>query len=178
MNIVASTITLTTAALDATPLSLGDYHQYSRPDYFVSLFNRTDHYSTVHKTLIGEYACVQPNQKGRLGVDWGLPQSPWSTWIGTISEAVFLIGAERNTDHVIGSSYAPLLQNLNSYEWTVSHSLFGISTAFGDLPLISFIAGFDCFHSRSSTERAFNIILSSQGKLSIQSNISLFTFQF
>lgn len=30
-------------------------------------------------------------------------------WIGSVSEAVFLLGAERNSDRVIGVAYAPLL---------------------------------------------------------------------
>lgn len=47
-----------------------------------------------------------------------LSTSPWSYWIGAVSEAVFTIGMERNADRVWGWSYAPLLQNLNSYEWT------------------------------------------------------------
>jgi alpha-N-arabinofuranosidase len=120
MNVLSSTVALTTSALSATPLSGLDYHQYTRPNYFVSQFNFFDHYSTVHKTLIGEYASIQPNQINRLGADWTAPKNPWSEWIGTIAESIFLIGAERNTDHIIGSCYAPLFQNLNSFQWTVS----------------------------------------------------------
>lgn len=44
--------------------------------------------------------------------------SPWSYWIGAVSEAVFVLGLERNADRIWGFSYAPLLQNLNSYEWS------------------------------------------------------------
>lgn len=44
--------------------------------------------------------------------------------IGTVSEAVFLLGLERNSapNKIYGASYAPLLQNLNSFEWTVGLS--------------------------------------------------------
>lgn len=55
-------------------------------------------------------------------------------WIGTVAEAVFLIGAERNADKIFGAAYvrhsqthyelfslilaqAPLFQNLDSYQW-------------------------------------------------------------
>jgi alpha-L-arabinofuranosidase len=65
----------------------------------------------------GEYATIQPNILGGGGTDWNSSRSVWPFWIGTVAEAVFLIGAERNTDGIIGASYAPLLQNLNSYEW-------------------------------------------------------------
>lgn len=44
--------------------------------------------------------------------------SLWPYWIGSVSEAVFVIGMERNADRVWGWSYAPVLQNLNSYEWS------------------------------------------------------------
>ena len=32
----------------------GDYHQYTRPDYFVGQFNYFDHFPTGHKTLVGK----------------------------------------------------------------------------------------------------------------------------
>lgn len=44
--------------------------------------------------------------------------STWAYWIGSVAEAIFILGAERNADRVWGLSYAPLLQNLNSYEWS------------------------------------------------------------
>jgi len=115
MNIIASTV-----MNDPRPgNSGGDYHQYTRPDYFVSQFSFFDHFSTVHETLIGEYAHVQPNSRTLAGTDWNAPKLEYPVWIGTVSEAIFLIGVERNTDHIIGASFAPLLQNINSYKWSV-----------------------------------------------------------
>ncbi|KAF2103488.1 putative vacuolar segregation protein [Rhizodiscina lignyota] len=97
--------------------STGDYHQYTRPDYFVSQFNFFDHYPQNRTALIGEYAAVQPNIAAGGGVNWDDPRWKFPYWIGTIGEAVFLIGAERNADKILGAAYAPLFQNLNSYEW-------------------------------------------------------------
>jgi alpha-L-arabinofuranosidase len=94
----------------------GDYHQYTRPDYFASQFNFFDHFPTAHKTLIGEYANVQPNAPTLQGTDWDAPKFEYPVWVGTVAEAVFLIGAERNTDQIIGAAYAPLFNNLNSYQ--------------------------------------------------------------
>lgn len=68
--------------------------------------------------LLGEYAVVQPNVPEGGGVIWTDPKWPFPMWIGTVSEAVFLIGAERNADKIFGAAYAPTLQNLNSYQWT------------------------------------------------------------
>ncbi|TVY25586.1 Alpha-L-arabinofuranosidase A [Lachnellula hyalina] len=99
--------------------SATDYHTYSRPDYFVSQFGHFDNASREYKSLIGEYACVQGNVYNQVvGVDWDAPKLPWNPWVGSVSEAIFSLGAERNGDAIIGMSYAPGFQNLNSYEWT------------------------------------------------------------
>lgn len=97
--------------------STGDYHQYTRPDYFVGQFDFFDHYPLNRSTLIGEYATIQPNIPGGGSSNFSLPRWKFPHWIGSIGEAVFLIGAERNADKILGASYAPLFQNLNSYEW-------------------------------------------------------------
>ncbi|TVY83677.1 Alpha-L-arabinofuranosidase A [Lachnellula suecica] len=94
-----------------------DFHIYTRPDYFVTQFGKFDNASREHKTLVGEYACVQGNLDEVVGVDWDLPRVPWPTWVGAVSEAVWSLGIERNGDAVLGMSYAPGFQNLDSYEW-------------------------------------------------------------
>ena len=100
--------------------SATDYHTYTRPDYFVSQFGHFDNASREYKSLIGEYACIQGNVYNQIvGVDWDAPKLPWVIWVGSVSEAIFSLGAERNSDAVIGMSYAPGFQNLNSYEWAV-----------------------------------------------------------
>jgi alpha-N-arabinofuranosidase len=97
-----------------------DYHTYTRPDYFVSQFGHFDNASREYKSLIGEYACIQGNVYDQIvGVDWDAPKLQWTLWVGSVSEAIFSLGAERNGDAVIGMSYAPGFQNLNSYEWAV-----------------------------------------------------------
>ena len=63
---------------------------------------------------------MQGNVAGQPeGVDWNLPKFDYPVWIGAVSEAIWSIGAERNTDAVVGMSYAPGFQNLNSYSWSV-----------------------------------------------------------
>lgn len=51
---------------------------------------------------------MQPNEQGQLGVNWTEVRSPFPFWIGTVSEAVFLIGAERNSDVVWGAAYVSI----------------------------------------------------------------------
>lgn len=55
-----------------------------------------------------------------MDTDWDAPKNAWPNWIGSVAEAVFLIGAERNADRIWGATFAPLFQNLNSYQWAVS----------------------------------------------------------
>jgi hypothetical protein len=53
---------------------------------------------------IGEIAATETNNG--VGIDWGntyFSLYPW--WIGSVAEAVFLLGAERNADKVIGTTY-------------------------------------------------------------------------
>ena len=56
-------------------------------------------------TFPGEYAAVQPNIPSGGGVNWNLPKWMFPMWIGTVAEAVFLIGTERNADKMIGAAY-------------------------------------------------------------------------
>ncbi len=101
----------------------GDSHSYLTPDGFVQSFGMFDQLTKGNLTLIGkttrclhrssvirvcvsdcplgEYAAVHPNG----GIDWDGPLQPWPWWGGAVSEAIFLIGAERNSDRVIGATY-------------------------------------------------------------------------
>ncbi|KAK4156064.1 glycoside hydrolase superfamily [Chaetomidium leptoderma] len=94
-----------------------DFHEYTRPDYFVSQFGMFDSWSAGNPIIIGEYATIQNNTGKLEPTDWDAPKNQWSNWIGSVAEAVFLLGAERNADRIWGATFAPLLQNLNSYQW-------------------------------------------------------------
>ena len=68
----------------------------------------------------GEYAVIEGNNASMASVDWSSNRErlAFPSWEGSVAEAVFLLGAERNSDMIIGASYAPTLQNSNSYQWT------------------------------------------------------------
>ncbi|KAK3319529.1 glycoside hydrolase superfamily [Cercophora scortea] len=91
----------------------GDYHPYLTPDEFVAQFNKFDRLSKNNLTFIGEAATVHAN--GGKGWDGNLMPNPW--WAGSVAEAIFLLGAERNADRIIGATYAPGLRNLNRWQW-------------------------------------------------------------
>ncbi|CZR66471.1 probable alpha-N-arabinofuranosidase A precursor [Phialocephala subalpina] len=119
LTIISSTGDYTAIGGSGETATWTDFHTYSRPDTLVSMFDKFDHASREYKTLIGEYAIVQENLEGQLaGVNWDLPKFPQPVWVGAVSEAIWSIGAERNSDAVVGMSYAPGFQNLNSYNWS------------------------------------------------------------
>jgi alpha-N-arabinofuranosidase len=153
LSIVSSTGDYTAIGGSGANATFTDYHIYTRPDTFVSKFGTFDHASREYKTLIGEYACVQENLKDTIaGVNWDLPKYEWPVWVGAVSEAIWSIGAERNGDAVIGMSYAPGFQNLNSYEWTVSVTLQPASQK------LSTVARPDLFHCGHVTDCPVNFL--------------------
>jgi alpha-N-arabinofuranosidase len=111
ITVLASTIDMTLPG-DAG----GDYHLYDIPDNFVTRFGFFDNMSEDHPILLGEIAAVQYNG---AEIDWSnrhFSLYPW--WIGSVAEAVFLLGAERNANKIIGTTYAPMLVNLDNYQWS------------------------------------------------------------
>jgi len=69
-------------------------------------------------TTSGEIANIDTNLPGDPAVDFNASRLTFPSWIGAVAEAVYYIGLERNSAAMIGVSYAPLLENLNSIQWT------------------------------------------------------------
>jgi len=81
-----------------------DEHFYDSPEWFMRNANHFDRYDRKGpKIFVGEYAVTKECGQGNLR--------------GAIGEAAFMTGLERNSDHVIMASYAPLLVNLNHRAW-------------------------------------------------------------
>lgn len=97
----------------------GDFHEYALPIQMASQFTYFDNYTSANPILIGEYAVVEPDGFNRTSVDWysGAPRAFTPIWYASVAEAIFLLGAERNSDKVISACYAPMFQNWNSWEW-------------------------------------------------------------
>lgn len=102
---------------------IGDYHPYREPDSLVEEFVRFDNDPVGH--IVGEVAATHPN--GGTSWDGGLMPFPW--WIGTVGEAVSLIGYERNADRIPGTFYAPVLRNMNRWQWAVTIVQFAADPA-------------------------------------------------
>jgi alpha-L-arabinofuranosidase len=81
-----------------------DEHFYDTPEFFMRHATHFDKYDrNGPKIFVGEYAVTRNCGLGNLR--------------GAIGEAAFMTGLERNSDHVIMASYAPLLVNLNHRAW-------------------------------------------------------------
>jgi alpha-N-arabinofuranosidase len=90
-----------------------DEHHYLSPDDFVASFNEWDNVdrTTGYGILVGEYAST-------TGDDGSTTY--WSNVQGSVSEAVYMIGMERNRDIVKMASFAPLLEHYDMAQWSVS----------------------------------------------------------
>ncbi len=81
------------------PCEIVDEHYYRWPSWFAQCYNKYDSYDrSGPKVYVGEYAVT--NDFGTVG-----------NLNAALGEAVYMLGMERNSDHVIMSSYAPIFMN-------------------------------------------------------------------
>ncbi len=100
------------------PVEVIDEHYYNDPAFFFANANRYDSYDRKGpKVYVGEYAVTQGSGLGNH--------------IGAIAEAAFMTGMERNSDHVVMSSYAPLFANVNAKAWNPDLIYFDSSKVYG-----------------------------------------------
>ena len=86
-----------------------DEHYYMSPDWFLKNSGRYDHYDRKGpKVFAGEYAAQSAGQTS--------PENR-NNWKTAIAEAAFMTGLERNGDVVRMASYAPLLANVDAWQW-------------------------------------------------------------
>lgn len=95
--------------------TIGDYHPYREPDELVGEFDRFDN-DIGH--IVGEVAASHVN--GASSPRWEGPLYKYPWWIGAVGETISLIGYERNSDRVPGAFYAPVLRNMNRWQWAVT----------------------------------------------------------
>jgi len=101
--------------------SFVDLHVYQTPEWFIQnneiYKSRTEYPLTGPLILEGEYAVTATNSSCLFGpISCGRLDYP--SLRGAVAEATFMAGLERDSNLVFGASYAPLLQNLDSTQWT------------------------------------------------------------
>lgn len=99
--------------------ALEDFHLYARPDYLVENFGFFDQLASDHKILVGELAVLQYNNGNRNeSANFTEPHIPAPFWAGSVAEAIYYIGLERNTDKIWGTTYFSLLENFINTQWS------------------------------------------------------------
>ncbi|MBP1664655.1 MAG: hypothetical protein H6Q19_1795 [Bacteroidetes bacterium] len=100
-----------------TPADMVDEHYYRDPQWFINQYNKYDTYSrTGPKVYVGEYAVTSGCGKGNL--------------ISAIGEAVYMAGMEKNSDHVVMNSYAPIFVNDNNRAWNPDMIVYNASEVY------------------------------------------------
>lgn len=102
------------AAPDCLPAQLPegawvDYHTYANESSLVANFSQWDNWDRSIPVFVGEFACNGT-------ADGVRPLLPYMG--GSVAEAVYMIGFERNADVIQMQAYAPTLQLFNSTQWT------------------------------------------------------------
>jgi alpha-L-arabinofuranosidase len=106
-------IVATTPVTSRTPDVL-DEHFYPSASWFNDNATRYDTYDrSGPRVLVGEYGALEGSPTGSLNA--------------AIGEAAFLTGAERNSDLVIGTMYAPIIVNESASNWRTN--MLGIDAA-------------------------------------------------
>ncbi len=108
----------TRSGMEDQPMEYVDDHFYRNPSQF---FAMADYYDKTnrdgHKIYVGEYAVNRGVGAGNL--------------FGALSEAVFMLNLEKNSDIVTMASYAPLFENVNQRDWPVNLILYDSSRVVG-----------------------------------------------
>ncbi|VDC07497.1 unnamed protein product [Peniophora sp. CBMAI 1063] len=103
--------------LDPVPQSY-DSHVYDTPTWFAQNSLMYDGFERNGTTYFeGEYAAISTNASNIFGT----PEEGrfvYPVVSGSISEAAYMMGLERNSDIVFAASYAPLLGHVTENQWT------------------------------------------------------------
>ncbi|CCM00811.1 uncharacterized protein FIBRA_02853 [Fibroporia radiculosa] len=112
-----------------TPLQY-DVHVYQTPEWFVeNAFYYDSFERNGTRYFEGEYAATSTNESDLYGSsEYGRLLYP--TMQSSTAEAAFMTGLERNSDIVFAASYAPLLQLVNSSQWTPDLVNFDAGTVY------------------------------------------------
>jgi alpha-L-arabinofuranosidase len=111
-------ITIADTRMPDMPIEFVDDHFYVNPARFfnmASYYDKTDR--NAFKIYVGEYAVNNGVGAGNL--------------LGALSEAVFMLNMEKNSDVVKMCSYAPLFENVNDRRWAVNLIRFDSSRVVG-----------------------------------------------
>ena len=100
------------------PLDIIDEHYYNNPKFFMQKAYMYDDYDrSGPKVYVGEYAVTQGCGGGNL--------------VAALGEAAYMTGLEKNSDHVVMASYAPLFVNPSMRRWNPNAIVFDQGRSYG-----------------------------------------------
>ncbi len=100
-----------------------DEHYYMPPQWFLENTARYDNYDrSGPRIFAGEYAAQTAGTTS---------DANHNNWKAAIAEAAFMTGLERNGDVVTMASYAPLMANVNAWQWKPDAIWFDNLRAYG-----------------------------------------------
>ncbi len=117
---VESWATDTPSWRNENPVEIVDEHYYRSTDWFKQQYNKYDYYDrNSNKVYVGEYAVTS---------NYGA----WGNLNAALSEAIYMLGMERNSDICTMTSYAPIFCNENHPgPWMPDLIRFNAYDAFG-----------------------------------------------
>ncbi|OJD34395.1 alpha-n-arabinofuranosidase a [Diplodia corticola] len=120
LTIIAGTDDLTCLPSPVPAGVVLDYHNYGASPELVANFSQFDHYDRSNPLLIGEFSAYasQANDNDEEDPNDNAYRNVYPYMGGSVAEAVYMLGCERNADLIRMSAYAPLLQLFNSTQWT------------------------------------------------------------
>jgi len=127
MHIIVASIRNPEEKPKDSPVEIMDEHYYQSVDWCLNNFHKYDSYPTnAPKVFIGEMGVTSDPSLGQSGDKIKLNN------LGTaLGEAVFWLGAERNSDRVNMTTFAPLLCRLDHKMWPANLIYFDQSRVFG-----------------------------------------------
>lgn len=107
------------AIREAASVDLADEHSYRGAGWALRNWDYFDRYPREpgYKLYVGEWATNGGVGRGNFNA--------------TLSDAVYMLGMERNADLVSLSSYAPLLENVNRADWNVNLIHYDAARSYG-----------------------------------------------
>lgn len=91
-----------------------DYHNYADAPDLVSNFSQFDQADRGIPIFVGEFSTTYATQTEEDSAD----RDHYPYMGGSVAEAVYMLGFERNADVIKMGAYAPLLQLYNASQWT------------------------------------------------------------
>lgn len=115
-------IATTLKSIDTPPAV--DNHDYRNPLYFIQNFRRFENVSRAGpKQFVGEFSVITDDDT-KMNEPLSAVRLQYPSIKSAVAESIYRMGFERNSDIVIGGSYAPLLQNVDNTQWTPNLIVF------------------------------------------------------